>query len=326
MVERRFGEDELIAEIFAPLAAPGGLGLADDAAVLPPGAGDLVVTTDAVIAGVHFFPSDPPAPVAKKALRVNLSDLAGKGAEPVGFLLTLALPADWTNGWLRDFAAGLAEDARDFACPLHGGDTTATPGPLTISITAFGRSARFVPRSGARPGDLILVSGTIGDAALGLGVARGEPFAAKLGEAARAHLLERYRLPRPRLALSRALRDHASAAMDVSDGLAGDLAKLLRASGTSARVEIGRVPLSRAAREAIALDPALLERAVTGGDDYEILCCAPPDAATALQHAARASGVAMTAIGEVVAGREAPAFLDPDGTQRRFEKPSFRHF
>jgi thiamine-monophosphate kinase len=326
MGERRFTENELITEIFAPLAAPGGFGLADDAAVLPSGAGDLVVTTDAVIAGVHFFPGDPPGLVARKALRVNLSDLAGKGAEPVGFLLTLALPADWTNDWLRAFAAGLAEDARDFACPLHGGDTTATHGPLTISITAFGRAARFVTRSGARPGDLILVSGTIGDAALGLGVARGEPFAGKLGEAARAHLLERYRLPRPRLALSRALRDHASAAMDVSDGLAGDLAKLLRASGTSARVEIDHVPLSEATREAIAIDPALLERAVTGGDDYEICCCAPPEAATALQHAARAGGVAMTAIGEVVAGRMAPAFLDSDGTQRRFESPSFSHF
>jgi thiamine-monophosphate kinase len=326
MGERRFSEDELIAQIFAPLAAPGGFGLADDAALLPPGAGDLVVTTDAVIAGVHFFPGDPPALVAKKALRVNLSDLAAKGAEPVGFLLTLALPADWTNDWLRDFAAGLAADARDFACPLYGGDTTATPGPLTISITAFGRSARFLPRSGARPGDLILVSGTIGDAALGLGVAFGEPFAARLGEAARAHLLERYRLPRPRLALAAALRDHASAAVDVSDGLAGDLAKLLRASGASARVEIDRVPLSEAAREAITLDPALRERAMTGGDDYELLCCAPPSAAAALEHAARAGGVGIAAIGEVVAGREAPAFLDRDGTRRRFERPSFSHF
>jgi thiamine-monophosphate kinase len=326
MAERRFSEDELIAQIFAPLAAEGGFGLADDAAVLPPGAGDLVVTTDAVVAGVHFFPDDPPALVAKKALRVNLSDLAAKGAEPAGFLLALALPRDWTNEWLRDFAAGLAEDARRFACPLYGGDTTATPGPLTISITAFGRAARFVPRSGARPGDLVFVSGTIGDAALGLGVARGEPFAVRLGETARAALLERYRLPQPRLALAGALRDHASAAMDVSDGLAGDLAKLLRASGASARVKIERVPLSAAAREAIALDPALRERAVTGGDDYEILCCVPPSAAAALEQAARAGGVAMTAIGEVVVGREAPAFLDRDGTQRRFERPSFSHF
>lgn len=326
MAERRFSEDELIAEIFAPLAAGGGFGLADDAAVLPPGAGDLVVTTDALIAGVHFFPADPPALVAKKALRVNLSDLAGKGAEPIGFLLTLCLPADWSNDWANDFAAGLADDSRAFACPLYGGDTTATPGPLTISITAFGRAARFVPRSGARPGDLIFASGTIGDAALGLGVTRGEPFAAKLGATARAHLAERYRLPRPRLALAAALREHASAAMDVSDGLAGDLAKLLRASGVSARVEIERVPLSGAAREAIAQEPSLRERALTGGDDYEILCCASPEAAPLLSQAAQAAGVGLTEIGACLAGAAPPQFLDAHGKSVAFKTMSFSHF
>ncbi|MBY6241291.1 thiamine-phosphate kinase [Methylosinus sp. Sm6] len=326
MAERRFSEDELIAQIFAPLAAEGGFGLADDAAVLPSGAGDLVVTTDAVIAGVHFFPDDPPGLVAKKALRVNLSDLAAKGAEPVGFLLTLALPPDWTNGWLRDFAAGLAEDARDFACPLHGGDTTATPGPLTISITAFGRSARFVSRSGARPGDLIFVSGAIGDAALGLGVARGEPFTGRLGEAARAHLLERYRLPQPRLALAQTLRDHASAAMDVSDGLVGDLAKLLRASGASARVELSKIPLSAAAREAIAAEPGLFDRVVTGGDDYEIVLCAASEAAAALAREARQAGVALTEIGVATSGRDAPVFATADDRQIVFSNSSYRHF
>jgi thiamine-monophosphate kinase len=327
MAERRFSEDQLIADIFAPLAAEGGFGLADDAAVLPlREAGDLVLTTDALVAGVHFFADDPPALVAKKALRVNLSDLAGKGAEPLGFLLTLALPADWTNGWLRAFAAGLAADARAYSCPLYGGDTTATPGPLTLSITAFGRTSRFVPRAGARPGDLVFVSGTIGDATLGLGVARGEPFATRLGEPARAHLLERYRLPQPRLALAGALRDHASAAMDVSDGLAGDLAKLLRASGASARVDIARAPLSKAAREAIALEPALLERALTGGDDYEILCCASPQAAPDLEEAARAAGVALTEIGETIAGAAPPQFRDAAGNTLSFKKMSFSHF
>jgi thiamine-monophosphate kinase len=325
MGERRLGEEELIAQIFAPLAAPSGFGLADDAALLA-SPGDLVVTTDALVAGVHFFPDDPPGLVAKKALRVNLSDLAAKGAEPAGFLLTLALPPDWTDHWARGFAAGLAEDARAFACPLHGGDTTATPGPLMVSITAFGRAGeRFVPRSGARPGDAIYVTGTIGDAALGLAVRRGEAVAARLSAPARAHLLDRYLLPRPRLEMSQALRRFASAAMDVSDGLAGDLAKLARASGVGARVELARVPLSEAAQEAIALDPALRERAVTGGDDYELLCCAPPSAAAALELAARAGGVGLTAIGEVAAGREA-VFLERDGTQRRFERPSFSHF
>ncbi|MBG0810926.1 thiamine-phosphate kinase [Methylosinus sp. H3A] len=327
MAERRFSEDELIAQIFAPLAADGAFGLRDDAALLPlGGAREIVVTTDALVSGVHFFPDDPPGLVAKKALRVNLSDLAAKAAEPLGFLLTLALPPDWTNDWARSFAAGLAEDARAFACPLFGGDTTATPGPLTISITAFGRAARFVSRSGARPGDRIFVSGTIGDAALGLGVARGEAFAARLGEAARAQLVERYRLPQPRLPLVAALRDHASAAMDVSDGLAGDLAKLLRASGVSARVELAKVPLSEAARAAITLESALFDRAVTGGDDYEILCCVAPEACPAIAQAAREVGVALTEIGAVVAGAEPPQFLNSSGTIINFSRLSFSHF
>jgi len=327
MGERRFTEDELIAEIFAPLAADGAFGLRDDAALLPLGeAREIVVTTDALVSGVHFFPDDPPSLVAKKALRVNLSDLAAKAAEPLGFLLTLALPPDWTNDWARGFASGLAEDAREFACPLFGGDTTATPGLLTISITAFGRATRFVSRSGARPGDRIFVSGTIGDAALGLGVRRGEDFAARLGEAARAQLLERYLLPQPRLPLIAALRDHASAAMDVSDGLAGDLAKLLRASGASARVELARVPLSQAARAAVALEPALFDRAVTGGDDYEILCCAAPEASTAIVQAARQAGVALTEIGAVAAGAEPPQFFESSGNIINFSRLSFSHF
>ncbi|WP_159726656.1 thiamine-phosphate kinase [Methylosinus sp. Ce-a6] len=327
MAGRRFSEDELIAEIFAPLSADGAFGLTDDAALLPlRGAREIVVTTDALVSGVHFFPEDPPGLVAKKSLRVNLSDLAAKAAEPLGFLLTLALPPDWTNAWARSFSAGLAEDAREFACPLFGGDTTATPGPLTISITAFGRAARFVSRSGARPGDRIFVSGTIGDAALGLGVARGEAFAGRLGAAARAHLLDRYHLPQPRLPLISALRDHASAAMDVSDGLAGDLAKLLRTSGARARVELGRVPLSAAAQEAIAAEPGLFERAVTGGDDYEILCCAPPKARPALEQSSREAGLALIEIGEVLPGSEPPLFLGPDRSPKRFDKASFTHF
>lgn len=323
MTERRFSEDELIAEIFAPLAGEGAFGLRDDAALLPlGGAREIVVTTDALVSGVHFFPDDPPGLVAKKALRVNLSDLAAKAAEPLGFLLTLSLPPDWTNDWARSFAAGLAEDAREFACPLLGGDTTATPGPLTISIAAFGRATRFVSRSGARPGDRIFVSGTIGDAALGLGVARGEAFAGRLGEGARAALLDRYRLPQPRLPLIATLREHASAAMDVSDGLVGDLVKLLRASGASARVELAKIPLSAAAREAVTAEPTLFDRAVTGGDDYEILCCIPLEAAAW----ASAAAPSLTEIGEVLAGEAAPLLLGRDGSARRYDKASFSHF
>jgi thiamine-monophosphate kinase len=323
----RYSEDELIARIFAPIAGPAGLGLADDAALLPTSREPLVATTDMLVAGVHFFADDPPGAIARKALRVNLSDLAAKAAEPVGFLLSIALPPDWTNDWLEAFAAGLAEDARVFSCPLVGGDTSATPGPLAVSIAAFGRAAegRFVARSGARPGDAVYVSGTIGDAALGLALRRDPDLAARLSKTSREHLLDRYLLPRPRLDLAPLLRECASAAMDVSDGLAGDLAKLARASGAGAVVEIDYVPLSDAAREAIALDPALFETAVTGGDDYEILVCAGQ--AAALPERAAALGIAPPAkIGEIVAGTAVPIFRGADGFALHFNKLSHSHF
>lgn len=313
----RYSEDELIARLFAPIAGPAGLGLTDDAALLPPSGEPTVATVDMLVAGVHFFPDDPPALIAKKALRVNLSDLAAKGAEPIGFLLSLALPGDWTNEWLAAFAEGLAADAAAYGAPLIGGDTTATPGPLAISITALGRAPRFVARSGARPGDGVFVSGAIGDAALGLLLRRDPSLAARLSPAAREHLEDRYLLPRPRLDMIDALRAHATAAMDVSDGLAGDLAKLCGASGVSAVVEAPLVPLSAAAQEVITFSPDLLETALTGGDDYELLL-------TAAAGAALPPGV--TRIGEIVAGKAASKFLDTEKTQIIFGKTSFSHF
>jgi thiamine-monophosphate kinase len=324
---QRFSEDELIAKLFAPIAGSAALGLADDVALLPASPDPLVATADALVAGVHFFPDDPPAAIAKKALRVNLSDLAAKAAEPLGFLLTIALPADWTNDWLAAFAQGLGEDAATYACPLLGGDTVATPGPLTLSITALGRApcGRFVARTTARPGDAVYVSGTIGDAALGLRLRRDPDFARRLSAPARDHLLERYLLPRPRLTLGPALRAHASAAMDVSDGLAGDLAKLLRASRVSARLELADVPLSEAAREAIALDPELFEIALTGGDDYEILFCAGTGAPT-LEAEAKSLGLPCSKIGAILAGEAPPQFVETGSTLRKFNKLSFRHF
>jgi len=322
----RLTEDELIAKFFAPLAGPAGLKLADDAALLPVGNAKIVATADAIVAGVHFFPDDPPAAVARKALRVNLSDLAAKGAEPLGFLLTIALPPDWTDDWVAAFAAGLGEDAKHYGCPLLGGDTVATPGPLTISITVLGEApkGRFVSRAGAKIGDAVLVSGTIGDAALGLVLRRDPAFARRLSPASRNELLDRYLLPRPRLSLAPALRGAASAAMDVSDGLVGDLEKLARVSDVGARAELDRIPLSAAAREAIALDPALLATAVTGGDDYEILCCAADGAA--LSAAAKEAGVALTRIGEIVGGPPGAVFLDGHGTPVSYGKNSFSHF
>src|SRR6202020_3038396 len=275
------GEDSLIARYFKPLATdPGAFGLTDDAAVLKALGDDIVVTTDAIVEGVHFLSDDPPQTIAKKALRVNLSDLAAKGATPAGFVLTLAL-RKVDESWLAAFARGLGEDTSAFTCPLLGGDTVSTPGPLMISITAFGRVApgKMVHRSGAKPGDQVLVTGTIGDAALGLDILRKGRVATALAKDAvsRDMLVGRYRVPEPRNALASAIRAHAHAAMDVSDGLAGDLANLCAASTVSATIELAAIPLSKGASTALTAGAVTLSEIVSGGEDYEILCTGAPD-------------------------------------------------
>jgi len=323
------GEDALIARYFRPLACElGALGLEDDAALLAVRDGhELVVTVDAIVAGVHFFPNDPPGDVARKALRVNLSDLAAKGAAPRGFVLTLAL-AEADEAWLSAFAAALGEDAQGFACPLLGGDTVKTPGPLTISITAFGEVAKgtMVRRATARPGDIIVVSGTIGDAALGLRLLRGE-LAPPLDREAERDLIARYRRPQPRLALGPVVAAFFRAAMDVSDGLVGDLSRLCRASQVSARVRLDDVPLSPAARGLrAAAGPAFAEWVYGGGDDYEILGTLDPAKLTAAQDAARAAGVPLTAIGEILPGRAPAQFLDAAGQAIKMPLRPYSHF
>ncbi len=237
---------------------------------------NLVVTTDAVVEGVHFLPDDPPDTIARKALRVNLSDIAAKGAEPAGFVLTLAL-RDAGEAWLAPFAKAIGEDAVAFGCPLLGGDTVSTPGPLMISITAFGHVpvGKMVHRAGAKAGDRVVVTGTIGDAALGLRILRGDIPRESLDAPSREQLVQRYRVPQPRNAIALAVREHASAAMDVSDGLAGDLAKLCAASGVSATIDAPAIPLSEPARTMLAEAQVNLENIVAGGDDYEVLCTVP---------------------------------------------------
>ena len=320
-------EDRLIARHFQPIAThPGALGLSDDAAFIKPPPGcDLVLKTDAIIGGVHFFAEDAARDVARKALRVNLSDLAAKGAKPLGFLLSLALPKEIGDDWLGGFAQGLRDDAVQFGCPLFGGDTDRTPGPITISIAMFGSvpEGTMVRRAGAQAGDAVFVSGSIGDASLGLSLRKGAPW--KLSDTQRQHLLSRYLLPQPRNALAEAVRTHASAAMDVSDGLAGDFSKLARASQVAAEIEVARVPLSDVAKAALAADPAMLETALTGGDDYEIVCTVPALKADSFRAAAKSAGVPVTEIGTIKAG-EGVRFVDSNGRALAFKRASFSHF
>jgi thiamine-monophosphate kinase len=325
------GEDRLIARHFRPIARhPGALGLTDDAALLtPPPGSALVLTADAVVGGVHFFPDDPPDAIAKKALRVNLSDLAAKGAKPAGFLLTIALPKGYGDDWLKAFARGLGADAKKYGCPLLGGDTVYTPGPVTISITALGTLPKgtMVRRAGARAGDHVLVTGSIGDAALGLQLRKDRGAARRwtLDPAMRRHLTARYLVPEPRNALAEIVRRHAAASMDVSDGLAGDLGKLLRASGVGAEIEVARVPLSKAARAAVAAEPDAIETVLAGGDDFEIVMAVPPRKLKAFFAAARQVGVAVTDIGRITAAKGA-LFRAPDGRRLTFARASFSHF
>jgi thiamine-monophosphate kinase len=328
--EAESAEDRLIARYFRPLAKhPGAFGLTDDAAVIAPPAGcDVVLTTDGVIAGVHYFPNDRPDNIGRKALRMNLSDLAAKGAKPLGFLLSLALPVGIDETWVAAFAAGLGEDAERYGCPLLGGDTDHTPGPTSVSIAAFGAvpHGKMVRRSTAKAGDVIVVTGTIGDAALGVLLRKDETLAMRwrLSEAMSAHLKHRYLLPEPRNGLAAAVLQHASAAMDVSDGLVGDIAKLCRASGVAAEIDVAQVPLSTAVLAAASAEPTALETALTGGDDYEIVLTLPPEELPAFRLAGDVAGLEVSDIGRIVAG-EGARFVH-DGKALTFAQASYSHF
>ena len=268
--QRKNREFELIARHFAPLSAaePGAFALTDDAAVLAIEPGRrLVVTTDTMVAGVHFLPENPAGAVAAKLLRVNLSDLAAMGAKPLAYTLSAALPENMEDGWLERFAQALAADQASFQVTLIGGDTVATPGPLTLTLCALGTVAegRELRRSGARPGDVVYVSGTIGDAALGLAALRGE--LPGLAPELRQALGERYLRPQPRVALGQRLSGLAHAAVDISDGLVADLGHICAASGTGATVEAPRIPLSPAGRAVLEADAERMTTVLAGGDD-----------------------------------------------------------
>lgn len=329
MAPHGWNEEDLIGNLLAPLAGEGAYGLRDDAASVRVAPGyELVVTCDTLVASIHFFPDDPPASIAHKALAVNVSDLAAKGAVPRGYLLSLALPATVERTWLEAFVAGLGEAGRRFGCPLLGGDTTAIPGPLCITVSAFGevRHGRMVPRTGVRAGDVIGVTGTIGDAALGLLLrqAQERPAWDRLALEERDYLLDRYLYPAPRISMIGVLLDYANAAMDVSDGLIGDLSKMLHVSGVAGRLDLGFVPLSSAARTATGAETALQECVFTGGDDYEILFSVPQNDWDAVKAAAMKAGTEVTRIGSAVAG-EGLVCVDQNGNVVTFGRGSYVH-
>lgn len=288
------GEFAEIERLFRPLTggAAGAFDLMDDAAIVPQRPGfDLVVTKDAVVEGVHFPVGEAPRLVGQKLLRVNLSDLAAKGAEPFACFLAVAWPTGFGPADRAAFASGLGKDLRAFGVDLLGGDTVVTPGPFWASLTALGwvPEGRMVRRAGARPGNILWVSGVIGDGALGLAAVRGEV------EDPDGYLAERFRRPTPRLDLREMLRATATAAADVSDGLTADAGQIAAASGVRLAIDLDRLPLSPAAVRWLDGRPdraqALLTLAI-GGDDYEIICTGRAGETLA----------GCTAIGEVLDG------------------------
>ncbi len=326
-------EHEIIARYFRPLAegVPGAFGLVDDAAAISVNSGnDLVVTTDALVAGVHFFADDAPADIAWKALAVNVSDLAAKAASPLAYSLALVLPRDMREPWIAGFAQGLGQAQQAFGIGLSGGDTAVSPGgPLMISVTAFGAvpEGRMVHRHSAKAGDALYVSGTIGDSVLGLKLRAGEAGARNwpLDEADRRFLLNRYLRPEPRIALRNALLAHASAAMDVSDGLAIDASRMCRASGVRAQIDASAIPLSSAVqtlKNAKAVSAAII---LSGGDDYEILAAIPPVSEQAFLADAASGNVQVTRIGSVSQG-EGLEIFDENGKPLTLDRLGYDHF
>ncbi|MCB1511796.1 MAG: thiamine-phosphate kinase [Hyphomicrobiaceae bacterium] len=327
------GEEQIIAATFAPLAAdwPGAFGLQDDCASIAPAPGhELIVKTDPLRAGVHFFVDDHPEDIAWKALAVNVSDLAAKAARPLAYLLAASFPERPEAAWLSRFGQGLAAAQQAFGVVLIGGDTDRAPGPMSFAVTVFGEApvGRMLRRGRALPGDILYVSGTLGDAALGLELRAGQagPASGIADEALRQHLLQRYLRPRPRLGLKAALRNFARGAMDLSDGLAKDLGRMCRASGCGAQVDIGHLPVSPAFASAQArADEMLLRQLVGAGDDYEILAAVSPADAANFEASARAGGVEVRRIGHLRHGGEV-RFVAPDGNRVTIPSLGYAHF
>ncbi len=324
------GETGIIQRYFAPLAehTPGAFGLSDDAGLIATKDGmELVLTVDMIVEDVHFLPNSDPGDIAYKALSVNVSDLCAKGAEASVYLLSIALSGTPDPNWLKKLSEGFADAQTDFDCTLLGGDTVHTTGPVTLSVTAAGfvPKGRMVHRTGAREGDRVYVTGTIGDAALGLAFLQGagaEFLSAEQGE----HLSGRHKRPQPCLRAIPVVRAYANAAMDISDGLLGDFAKLCAASKLGGFINSADVPLSDAAAHWLAKDPDRLGDIVTGGDDYEVLMCIPEKKIPAFERDCVSAGLQISSIGCIASRSEGVRALDNEGDTLEFKHPSYDHF
>ncbi|MBL4666646.1 MAG: thiamine-phosphate kinase [Sneathiella sp.] len=324
----RIGEFDVIEDIFSPLSinAPGAFGLTDDAAVMSVASGlEMVITKDAMVAGVHFLENDSPENIAKKLLRTNLSDLAAMGAKPVSYLLATAWPDTCDVAWIRRFANGLSEDQKKYNVSLIGGDTVKTSGPLTLSLTLLGtvETGKSLRRNGAKAGDLVCVSGTIGDAALGLLVALQK--LAISDDSEKKFLLGRYFVPDPRVLLGSALTGIASSCIDISDGLLADIGHICRQSNLGAVIERSKIPLSPATQNVILKDPALGERILSGGDDYELAFTVSKERYSEIVRKAKILNINISVIGEMVC-ETGVSVLDEAGLKISTTSNGWAHF
>ncbi len=329
-------EEAIIQQFLAPLAEgfAGALGLKDDCAVAAPSEGhEFVFKTDAIAAGVHFLEDDAAADIGWKALAVNVSDLAAKGARPVAYLLSLAFPEAPEREWLSGFVRGLGEAQSQFGIQLCGGDTDRRPGPISITPMVFGEvpTGRLVRRGSAKAGDIAYVSGSLGDAALGLALRRDEMLASRwaLSAGQRASLIGRFVRPQPRLALAPVLLEHARAAMDISDGLLKDIGRMCAASGVAADIRYADLPLSEGFRAVQQTDPAAASDAVFAGDDYEILAAIPPERSESFAAAAADAGMCVSPIGLFMPprdDRDRVMVRDASGRRLDFGRPGWDHF
>lgn len=318
----KFDEFSIIEKYFAPLSGAGSFGFKDDAAILNvPKNKALVVTNDAIAEGVHFLGGTDPKLIAQKAIRTNLSDLAAKGAKPFAISLALGVHRSCDEKWIKRFAKGLESDCKQYGLSLCGGDTFSSSGGITVSITAFGHITKkdYASRLGAKAGHQLYVTGTIGDAALGLSLAYENKDKVS---AAEKYLIKRYELPQPRVEAANLIAKYASAAMDISDGFIGDLDKLCAASNVAIEIKSSSIPISK---QALKMRNVPVTKLLTGGDDYELLIAVAPANVVAFEKAAVRLEFPVSYLGKFKRGEAEAQIMDENGECWVFKHRSYVH-